>query len=32
VDTKEIMNTAWVTVEQMRGMNVNADVHSFLRS
>lgn len=31
VDTKEIMTTAWVTVEQMHEMNVNADVMSFLR-
>ena len=30
VDTKEIMATAWVSVEQMHEMNVNADVHSFL--
>jgi len=31
VDTKEIMTTAWVTVEQMHEMNVNADVMNFLR-
>jgi len=31
VDTKEIMTTAWVTVEQMHEMNVNADVMHFLR-
>ena len=31
VDTKEIMTTAWVTVEQMNEMNVNADVMNFLR-
>jgi len=31
VDTKEIMETAWVTVEEMHEMNVNADVMSFLR-
>ena len=30
IDTKEIMRTAWVTVDQMKTMNVNADVHSFL--
>jgi 8-oxo-dGTP pyrophosphatase MutT (NUDIX family) len=31
VDTKEIMETVWVTVEEMREMNVNADVMNFLR-
>ena len=31
VDTKEIMTTAWVTVEQMHEMTVNADVMHFLR-